>query len=106
MFPRCCDRPESSGSSSRRGGPIRPPIAYAKRFQRSITDECLPSIVLIGERCLRHAIAEFTAHYHLDRNHQGLGNRLIDGQAESEPVDRIECRERLAGLLRSYHGAA
>jgi len=80
--------------------------AYAERFVRSIKDECLSSIVPIGERHLRHAIEEYAAHYHLDRNHQGLGNRLIDGEAEPEPVDRVECRQRLGGLLRSYHRAA
>jgi len=80
--------------------------AYAERFVRSIKEECLSRIVPIGERHLRHAIDEFAAHYHLDRNHQGLGNRLIDGEAEIEPADRVECRERLGGLLRSYHRAA
>jgi transposase InsO family protein len=80
--------------------------AYAERFVRSIKEECLVKIVPIGERHLRHAVEEFTAHYHLDRNHQGLGNRLIDATAETEPVDRVECRERLGGLLRSYHRAA
>lgn len=80
--------------------------AYAERFVRSIKEECLSRIVPIGERHLRHAVEEYTAHYHVARNHQGLGNRLIDGDAESEPVDRVECRERLGGILRSYHRAA
>lgn len=73
---------------------------------RSIKEECLSKIVPIGERHLRRAIEEYAAHYHLERNHQGLGNRLIDGEAEPEPVDRVACRERLGGLLRSYHRAA
>ena len=73
--------------------------AYAERFVHSIKEECLSKIVPISERHLRLAIDEHFAHYHLDRNHQGLGNRLIGGQAKSEPVDRVECRERLDGLL-------
>jgi transposase InsO family protein len=80
--------------------------AYAERFVRSIKEECLSKIIPIGELHLRHAIDEYVAHYHLDRNHQGLGNRLIDGTAETEPMDRVERRERLGGLLRSYHRAA
>jgi transposase InsO family protein len=79
---------------------------YAERYVRSIKEECLSKVVPIGERHLRHAIEEFTSHYHLTHNHQGLGNRLIDGTAEPEPVLDIECRERLGGLLRSYHRAA
>lgn len=51
-------------------------------------------------------IKEYAAHYHLERNHQGLDNRLIDGEAESEPVVAVESRERLGGILRSYHRAA
>jgi len=44
--------------------------------------------------------------YHFERNHQGLGNQLIDGEAEIKPVLDIECRERLGGVLRSYYRAA
>lgn len=80
--------------------------AYAERFVRSIKEECLSKIVPIGERHLRLAIDEYAAHYHLERNHQGLDNRLIDGNAEPEPVRHVEGRERLGGLLRSYHAAA
>ena len=80
--------------------------AYAERFVRSIKEECLSKFVPIGERHLRLAIEEYGAHYHLERNHQGLGDRLIDGEAESAPVHRVECRERLGGIFRSYHRAA
>lgn len=73
---------------------------------RSIGKECLSKIVPIGERHLRVAIEEYAAHYHLERNHQGLGNRLIDGEAEPEPAVAIESRERLGGILRSCHRAA
>jgi hypothetical protein len=52
--------------------------AYAERFVRSIKSECLSQIIPLGERHLRHAVKEYTEHYHLERNHQGLGNRLIE----------------------------
>ena len=64
---------------------------------------------MLARYCERHlplAIEEYAAHYHLERNHQGLDNRLIDGEVEAEPVDHVERRERLGGLLRSYHRAA
>ena len=80
--------------------------AYAERFVRSIKEECLSKIIPIGERHLRLAIEEYATHYHLERNHQGLDNRLIDGEGEAEPVDHVQRRERLGGLLRSYHRAA
>jgi putative transposase len=34
-------------------------------------------MIFFGEDSLRNAIGEFVAHYHFERNHQGLGNRLI-----------------------------
>ncbi len=90
-----------------RAAPRSPNLnAYAERFVRSIKEECLSKIVPIGEWHLRVAIAEYAAHYHLERNHQGLGNRLIDGEPAVEPTTSVESRQRLGGILRSYHRAA
>ena len=46
--------------------------AYAERFVRSIKSECLSRMILLGENHLRVSIRAFVAHYHLERNHQGL----------------------------------
>ena len=43
----------------------------------SIKSECLSKLVPLGERHLRHAVAEYVVHYHRERNHQGVGNRLL-----------------------------
>jgi transposase InsO family protein len=51
--------------------------AYAERFVRSIKEECLDRLIPIGERHFRRAVAEYVEHYHGERNHQGLDNRLI-----------------------------
>ena len=58
--------------------PFRAPNcnAYAERFVRSIKEECLARVILLGERLLRCTIAEFVTHYHSERNHQGIGNEL------------------------------
>jgi len=59
--------------------PIQAPNAnaYAERFVRSIREECLDRLILFGERRLIRVLGEFVAHYHGERNHQGLGNDLI-----------------------------
>ena len=81
--------------------------AYAERFVRSIKSECLAQIIPFGERQLRHAVKEYTEHYHRERNHQGLGNNLIDRHVDDYRGDgEIECRERIGGLLRHYRRAA
>jgi transposase InsO family protein len=48
--------------------------AYAERFVRSINEECFDRLIPIGERHFRRAMQEFIAHYHNERNHQGLEN--------------------------------
>ncbi len=77
--------------------------AYDERFVRSVQEECLDRMVLLGERHLRDTVQDFVAHDHLERNHQGLGNELIEAPApqvvRSGPVKR---RERLGGML-SYN---
>jgi transposase InsO family protein len=51
--------------------------AYAERFVRSIKEECLNRMIFVGQGSLRRAVAEYMLHYHRERNHQGLRNRLI-----------------------------
>ena len=52
--------------------------AYAERFVRSIKDECLDRIILFGEATLRRALREYVTHFRSERNHQGVGNRLLE----------------------------
>jgi len=59
--------------------------AFAERFVRSIREECLRHIVPLGEGHLRRTIEEYVAHYHSERNHQGIGN-VIPFPARGSPV--------------------
>ena len=88
--------------------PARAPNAnaYAERFVRSIKEECLDRMIPIGERHFRRAVAEYVEHYHADRNHQGIGNRLISGPSVSQMTGRVRRRPRLGGLLNFYARAA
>jgi putative transposase len=88
--------------------PVQAPNAnaYAERFVRSIREECLDHLILFGERRLLRTLDEFVAHYHRERNHQGLGNELIIPAAAAAGGTRVRCRDRLGGLLRYYHRAA
>src|SRR4029077_4259974 len=51
--------------------------AYAERWVRSVKEECLSKVILLGERSLRRALNEFVEHYHAERNHQGKDNVLL-----------------------------
>ena len=81
--------------------------AYAERFVRTIKESCLDRLILFGEGSLRRAVREFVAHYHLERNHQGLGNQLIVPQVSPQEYrGSIQRRQRLGGLLNYYQRAA
>jgi putative transposase len=88
--------------------PYRAPNAnaYAERFVRSIKEECLDRLIPIGERHFRRAITEYVAHYHHERNHQGIENALIAGAPATSAGGRIRRRPRLGGLLNYYDRAA
>jgi putative transposase len=81
--------------------PYRAPNAnaYAERFVRSIREECLDRLIPIGERHFRRALTEYVAHYHHERNHQGIENELIERASARDHVGRIRCRPRLGGVL-------
>ncbi|HEU4726509.1 MAG TPA: integrase core domain-containing protein [Kofleriaceae bacterium] len=83
----------------------------AERFVLSIKSECLDKLVPLGERHLRVAISEFVEHYHLERNHQGLDNRLLTAVASPAnqnvfPAAPVARRERLGGILSYYYRPA
>ena len=78
--------------------------AFIERFFRSLKSESLSRMIFFGEQSLRRAVAAFLAHYHAERNHQGLGNQIIEpGDEVGQVAGKVECRERLGGLLRYYY---
>lgn len=79
--------------------------AHAERFVRTIKESCLDRMIVFGERALRQTIREFVSHYHFERNHQGLGNRLILGPTV-HPSGAVRHRQRLGGLLNYYYREA
>jgi len=80
--------------------------AYAERFVRSIKDECLDRMIFIGQGSLRGAVAEYMSHYHIERNHQGLGNRLIVPTIMQAPGGEVRRHARLGGTLNFYYRRA
>jgi transposase InsO family protein len=89
--------------------PIRSPNlnAYCERFVLSARRECLDRMIFFTDASLRRALSSYVSHHHRERNHQGLGNELI------EPLDvgergggEVRCRERLGGILKYYYREA
>jgi putative transposase len=78
--------------------------AYCEWFVRSIKEEALEQMVLLSERSLSYVIQQYLAHYHAERNHQGLANRLITPDADLQSHSgQVRRRDRLGGLLSYYY---
>ena len=80
--------------------------AHTERWNQPLRRGCLDHFVPVGLKHLNHLVAEYLEHYHSERPHQGLGNRLLIGH--DPPDDRGEgevvCHPRLGGVLRHYEG--
>ena len=68
-----------AGSVKTLASPARSPNlnADAERWVRSVKEECLGKLILLGEGSLRRALRHYEAHYHEERNHQGKDNVLL-----------------------------
>jgi putative transposase len=113
-----CDREhemERAGArpAGRRGNPRRADAVSNAQCERLRgTLRCDPStrsasdrLIPIGERHFRRAVTEYGAHYHHERNHQGIENKLIAGGPVTT-VGRIHRRQHPGGLLNYYERAA
>jgi putative transposase len=98
----------ASGVESVKLPPRSPNLnAHAERFVRSIKESCLERLIFFGEGALHKAIHEYVAHYHAERNHQGLGNRIISPkEGYLNATGPIQKQERLGGMLNYYYRAA
>jgi putative transposase len=79
--------------------------AFAERFVHSIKSECLNRMIFFGPASLHHTISQFMAHYHVERNHQGLENKLIR-TSPFTPSKSVHRRQRLGGMLNYYYRTA
>src|SRR5262249_61984133 len=100
------DRQEQRSASCETAAPLNL-NAHAERLVRTLKESCWERLILFGEGALRKALHEFVAHYHHERNHQGLDNRLIiPEQLVAERAAAIQRRSRLDGVLNYYHRQA
>jgi putative transposase len=89
--------------------PVRAPQAnaYAERFVRTVRNECLDWLLIIGRRHLEHVLRIYTQHNNRERPHRGLGLQPPEPAWITEPPGRdVARRDRLGGLVHEYYRAA
>jgi hypothetical protein len=64
-------------------------------------------VIPLGGKHLRELVREYAAHYHGERNHQGVANALIDQSNDNSAIaGRVVRRKRIGGMLNFYYRAA
>jgi len=63
-------------------------------------------MIFFSERQLRYVVGEYVAHYNRERNHQGIGNSLIDPDKNIDTVGDLQSHKRLGGMPTYYHRKA
>ncbi len=91
--------------------PVRAPNANAvcERFPRSVRNECLDHIVILGEKHLQEVLRSYCDHFNRARPHQGIGQRIPNGTTERVPPGghgTVEEIPILNGLHHEYRLAA
>ena len=84
-------------------------LGEARECARSDYDRapCLDHMIFFTENSPRRAITSYVTHFHRERNHQGLGNWVIEpGGGLVDRTDEVCCRERLGGMLRHCYRKA
>lgn len=93
--------------------PIRAPNAnaHAERFVRTLREECLDWLLILGRRHLERVLHEYVDHYNRERPHRALELRPPDPSPQVIPLrsrhhSSVRRHGRLGGLIHEYAWAA
>jgi hypothetical protein len=80
--------------------------ALAKRWARSVREECLDRLIILNERHLRRVLIVYLAYYNARRPHQGLDRDRLLGLEPVSIEGPIRYRDVLGGIIRDYYREA
>ena len=88
--------------------PFRSPKAnaFAERWVRSVREECLDQVIILGERHLHQVLKEYVSYFNHARPHQGIAQQIPAGDNRSVGDGPIRCRDVLGGIIHDYYRAA
>ena len=80
--------------------------AFAERWIRSVRQECLDKLVLLGEWHVRRVLAEYVTFYNTRRPHQGLEQQCPIPLTMVSRDGLVQRRDVLGGIIHDYLRAA
>ena len=87
--------------------------AICERLAGTLRRELFDRLLILGEGHLRAVLAEYQVHYNTARPHQGIAQRVPDGEHEGSHLtvtdldrERIHRKPVLGGLINEYARAA
>ncbi len=88
--------------------PFRSPTAnaFAERWVRSVREECLDHVLILGERHLQRVLKEYGRYFNQARPHQGIGQEIPAGANRCFGTGPVRCRDVLGGIIHDYYRAA
>jgi transposase InsO family protein len=89
--------------------PVQAPQAnaYAERFVRTVRNECLDWLLILGRSHLEYVLRVDVQHYNRERPHRGLAlNPPEPPDIKLSPGGDVHRRDRLGGLIHEYYRAA
>jgi len=87
--------------------------ATCERLVGTLRRELLDRVLILGEGHLRAVLAEYQGHYNTARPHQGIAQRVPDGEHDGSHLivtdldrEQIHRKPVLGGLINEYMRAA
>jgi putative transposase len=79
--------------------------AFAERWVRSVREECLDHLLILGQRHLRRVLVDYVQYYNTARPHQGLV-QLAPLPFPPPQTGPVACRDVLGGIIHNYYRQA
>jgi putative transposase len=83
--------------------------AVAERWVRTIRNECLDHLLIVGRRHLEQVLLAYLTHYNAERPHRSLKLAAPNGttvEPRGSPPAQLRRRDVLGGLIHEYAAAA
>jgi putative transposase len=88
--------------------PFRAPKAnaFAERWVRTVREECLDHLLILGRRHLEGVLRDFVAHHNRERPHRGLGLATPEPNPARDSTGEIRRRRVASNIINEYYREA